>query len=175
MHKQLRDYINLSRKKFVKKTGKEEIHDFTKKAIIALNMWELKPKKAELPICDTDNNIGTAIDAICTNTRKEIVLVEWKCGFDGYFEKGNEYMAAPLGGVLNSPLNQAFCQIIIEAEILRRFYNTDVKCLYVIQINKSGIYPHIVPDNFLALSTIIYDTLIGSFVANKKAHKHWIK
>src|SRR5687768_3710667 len=145
VHKQLRDYANLSEKAFKKKYS-DGVHKYTLYAIKTLKMWKLKPVCAEFVIYDEENGIATAVDMICTPSNSkggEVVLLDWKCGFDYYMVKSNNvYMKGPLEGYSCCPLYQGYYQLAIEYAILTKKYGiTPVKCI-VVQLSQEQINPY---------------------------------
>jgi hypothetical protein len=158
VHRELRDFFNLDEKTFKAKHPKP--HLFTKKAIVAMAMWDLTPMKAEFAICDPKLMIGTGIDAICIRNGEKFIILDWKCGFDGYFEKGNGFMSGILNKITNCPLHQGYIQLLIESEILKRNYGITVDEMAVIQITKDGISPKHVPNEMKSLASPAYDLII---------------
>lgn len=168
IHRQLRDFFNLPLKKFSIKH--ENLHTYTKKAIISLHKWDMIPIKAELSICDPNEIIGTGIDGICS-LGKKLVFLDWKTGYDGYIEKGNDMMKDELSFLSNCPKNQAFLQMIVEREIVKRNYGVVPDDMYVIQLSSDGVSSYKVPDRFLSLGSIIYEKLIKYKRAKKVKSK----
>lgn len=168
IHRQLRDFFNESHEKF--KVKHEGVHDYTKKAIIAMKSWNMTPIKAEVPICDPKQKIGTGIDAVCLRDSK-LCFLEFKSGGDGYFEKGSGNMKGILELLSNCPKNQAFIQLIVENEITRRNYGVSADELHVIQLCSSGVNPYYVPSFLLDMAPQIYDEVIKNLNESKKSKK----
>jgi hypothetical protein len=171
VHRQLRDYANLSAKDFKKKHPLEDIHDYTRYAIKTLKLWKLKPVCAEFIIYDEDNGIATAIDMICTPTASkggEIILLDWKCGFDHYMVKSNNAdMKGPLKEYSCCPLYQGYYQLAIESAILSTKYGiTPSKCI-VVQLSQEQVNPYIVPTEVLNASVELYDFMVASRMEEK--------
>lgn len=168
IHRQLRDFFNEPFEKF--KIKHEEVHDYTKKAIIALKKWDLVPLRAELPICDPKEGISTGVDAICTRDSK-LLFIDWKTGYDEYIEKGSGMMEGILNFLSNCPRNQAYIQLVVESEIIRRNYGTTPDELHVVQLCNSGVNAFKVPDIITKLSPRIYDCVIGKMKKLKELKK----
>jgi len=166
VHSQLQDYINCSFKTF--KIKHEEIHEYTAKAIFAMEDWKIKPGVAEFIIYD-DNNFGSAVDHAFLTDENEIGIMDWKNGFDDYFLQGSGSMKGPLQGIYsNCPMNQGFLQLLLEKIILERFYGIKVKHVYVIQITRKGVYPFSLPEKMLGLQESIYYYFLSQLEEKRK-------
>ncbi len=156
VHRQIETYVNRG----VSEIKKEEIHPFTKKAIIAMREWKWKPIIAELPIYDPILKIATKIDLICLDKDDNIVLVEWKCGMDNYLCQGNTVMDGPLSkSFSNCPLNQALLQLLFTKMIVQKNYNIIPKKAYVVQIHSDGINPFSLPKRMETFQELCYQYL----------------
>lgn len=154
---QLRLYANAPKK--YAKLGKR-IRSTTKNFVDAYSRWGLRPVKSQFPLAAPDVGIGTCVDMIALHDHGQAVLLENKTGFQGYMLKGihwfwlgtsppvpslvksmpsgNEFMKWPLSDVDNRPLHQHYLQLLVEAEIARRYWNMDFghHC-YVVQASAS--------------------------------------
>lgn len=95
-------------KKFVASTA----HAYTRNLIAAFRTWGWKPVTGQLCIGSLSFTVGTAIDLVFLNTDQQMIIVELKCGFDGYWQTPTGMMLAPLDDVPNSPLHQATVQLL---------------------------------------------------------------
>lgn len=72
----------------------------------------LRPLQCAVPVATEGSMIYTQIDNVCQNTNSgRLVLVELKCGFDGYWTKHSGHMQWPLQQFLDCPQNQAHVQL----------------------------------------------------------------
>lgn len=137
------------------------VHPYTRKIISAMRMWKMQPFLSEHVVWDKHGNLCTAIDAIVKLEDGSYAVVEWKCGFDGYIERGNGFMHVPhRNDIPNSPLNQAFFQLAFGCLMLRNFTDIKFSHAYVIQINQEGIAKYELPEYFNAETPILYSHLI---------------
>ena len=162
IHKQLRDFINLDKKGFVRRWP--EVHPFVRNAIVALRAYGLKPITAELPICSDPDipgcGVATAIDAICMDIRNQnLVLIEWKTGFDHYLMQGSGNMEGPLGGIYSDcPLHQAWFQLALTKHIVETFYgDVRVGAAYVMQLSQAGVTPLALPEDISVSALTLFD------------------
>lgn len=151
----------------------ESLHDYTKKAIFALDKWHLTPLCAEVAIGDIENMWGTMIDSVCLFTRgdeRKLVLIEWKTGMDGYIEKGNKMMRGPLGRHFsNCPLNQAHAQLLMAKQMLIRYYGIIVSDAYVVNINTESVRPYRYPSIMGEMECEVYEYMISCLTAENLA------
>lgn len=119
-------------------------HEYTKKVIRAFKTWKLTPIMSEAPVSLYSINIATAIDIICCDSDGKLVLIELKTGMESNFSVGNGKMKGPWQA-LNSPKNQALCQMAIGGAIFEM--NTGIKNVrkYVVKVDSSGVYTFEVP------------------------------
>lgn len=121
-----------------------KIHPYTTKLINAFKAWGWRPVSAQHPVgTKAFGSVATAIDLIVKNEQGDIILVEIKCGYDGYWEKPNGQFAAPFADIPNTPCGQAMAQLIFGHFLLTRTQPHIVpKFAYVVNANKSGVTRH---------------------------------
>jgi hypothetical protein len=173
VHDQIRSYINESEKDFLKKH--ETLHFYTKKAIIAMKEWELRPIAAEFIIYDEDAKIATSIDALCIDKNYDLVIIDWKCGYDHFIMRATCTMKGPLENKYSDcPLHQAYLQVLMNKVILEKFYGINVNKCYVVQITKDGISNFSPPSDFIENRFQLYDYMVSTIKKQKlmkKEHK----
>ncbi len=157
VHSQLESYANETDfEVFVSRHP--ALHPYAKKAIKALEIWKLEPIRAELAIADPILMIGTAIDMVCVDEEGRLVIIEWKCGMDHYMMRGTASMRGPLGAFYsNSPLNQAYFQLLFERAILQYHYGVVPAKAYVVQIEMDDIMPYPLPEELIRKQGVLYD------------------
>ena len=60
---------------------------------------------------DEQIDLATLVDGVFVNERGRVVLVELKCGFEGYNDVGNGRMRPPFQRFTNAPKNQHQMQL----------------------------------------------------------------
>jgi len=162
VHDQIRFLIQYGKEEYSKKYA--NFDPFTSSAIGWIFRVGLVPLFAELPVCDPDTRIGTAVDLICTNSKNEIVLVEWKTGVYKYFNASNGYCSNIGIQLSNSPYNQARLQTLFTYHILKYRYCIDIKKCYIVHISEEETNEFILDEKFLSASKYFY----GDFSLFKK-------
>lgn len=168
VHQQLEDYINLTADEFTRRHS--SLHFDTLRVIKTLRRWRLVPCIAEFIVYDNTPRcmVGTKIDALLSHADTgEFVLVDWKCGFDNYLLKGNSMMNGPAADYSNSPLNQAFLQVLFAKIFLERHYDFRVHSSIVVQIAGDAVIPWNVPAEMIALSDQLYDYFCESLTESR--------
>jgi hypothetical protein len=158
VHSQVKDYTNKPFKVF-KARHSEDLQEYTKQLLIQKKNWGNIVGAAEVPLYDSGLMIGTATDEITYDISKpkEIIMYEWKIGFDGYFNQGSGPMHGILGGVLNnSPFNQACVQLLFNYIFLKITLGIEADKLYVVCVNKDGVNREPVPEVLLKNVSSIY-------------------
>jgi hypothetical protein len=169
VHQEICDYFNLTVASFRKKY--ETIHAYTDKAIRFLKTNRLTPIIAEYIICNEQLGFASGIDGLVRTEEGEIIIVEWKTGYDYNFEVSNgvannigQYLPSTMDedtqlmvcSIDNCPKNQAFFQALIYRAALKDVYDVNVKRAIVIQIKQDGVEPHEIPGYLLDLGPFIY-------------------
>jgi len=162
VHDQIRFLIQYGKDEYSKKYA--NFDPFTSSAIGWLFKTKLVPLIPELPICDPEIRIGTAVDLICTNEKNEISIIEWKTGNYKYFNASNGYCSNLGIQLSNSPYNQARLQTLFTYHILKYKYGIDVKKCYIVHISEEETNEFILDEKFLSASPYFY----GDFSYCKK-------
>lgn len=121
VHKELKDFVQLDGKNF--KKNRKYLHNYSGRilnAIIVRKGW--KPFLPEFDIFDEVLGIGTSIDMVCLDKEGNLILLEFKTGYKGYFEERDGFMRHSLATFPNTVLNQATLQIVTAGLILERRY-----------------------------------------------------
>jgi hypothetical protein len=166
VHDQLEHFINMEDHKyraFIRSKYKGIEHEYVMKIIGYLSDRNLTPKVAEFPIYDEKIGIATAIDAICVNNvTKKLAIVDWKVGMDDYVGQGSAPLLRPpsLTKFANSPLHQAYIQLLVEVQILERRYGICPDEVFVIRVDQSGVTKYSVPQEFMKARKEIYDCVV---------------
>jgi hypothetical protein len=90
---------------------RDERFDIIKKTL-EVRKWI--PIAAQIPVGCSHLRLATKIDFICQNEKKEIILIELKCGFDDYFNVHNQgFFQYPFQEVHISFRNKSFLQLLL--------------------------------------------------------------
>ena len=121
----------------------EALHAYTRKAVAGMKVWKWRPRRAELTVFDRVLNIATRADMLATGAKGQLILLEFKTGYDNYFECGSGAMCGPLRQhISNSPKHQALLQLFFTRELIERNYGVRIDESYVVHIHCDGVTPH---------------------------------
>lgn len=159
VHGELSDYANMPEDEWLRKYTRPNV--YTIKAIRALSIWKLEPLAGEWPIYDEDVPYSTSIDMVCVNGRGQVVLVEFKTGYEGTFEMpsyAGARLRTPLGRLKGGdcPRNKAMLQISLARATLMRKYALRNPLPLVVRIHARGVTHHWVDPYFIEKQTVIY-------------------
>lgn len=159
VHAELSDYANMPEDEWLRKYARPNV--YTIKAIRALSIWKLEPLAGEWPIYDEDVPYSTSIDMVCANSRGQVVLVEFKTGYEGTFEipsYAGARLRTPLGRLRGGdcPRNKAMLQISLARATLMRKYALRNPLPLVVRIHTRGVSHHWVDPYFIEKQTVIY-------------------
>jgi hypothetical protein len=159
VHAELSDYANMPEDEWLRKYTRPNV--YTIKAIRALSIWKLEPLAGEWPIYDEDVPYSTSIDMVCANSRGQVVLVEFKTGYEGTFEMpsyAGARLRTPLGRLRGGdcPRNKAMLQISLARATLMRKYALRNPLPLVVRIHTRGVSHHWVDPYFIEKQTVIY-------------------
>jgi hypothetical protein len=159
VHAELCDYANMKQSDWLRKHSRPNV--YTLKAIRALAIWKLEPLAGEWPIYDEDVPYSTSIDMVCANSRGQVVLVEFKTGYEGTFEMASyagARLRTPLGRLRGGdcPRNKAMLQIALVRTTLMRKYGLQNPLPLVVRIHANGVTHHWVDRYFIEKQAAIY-------------------
>ncbi len=116
------------------------LHKYTQKLISAFEVWEWTPLKGQYVVGARNwGNAGTAIDLIMETADHKVIIVEVKCGYDGYWQKPSGKLAAPLSHIDNTPLIQATAQLLFGYFLLVKTTQHRPSLSYVVNVNKDEV------------------------------------
>jgi hypothetical protein len=72
---------------------------------------ELRPIGAQVVVRCEQCDLATLVDGVFLNAEGRVVLVELKCGFEGYVDRSTGAMRGPFCALSNAPVNQHQIQI----------------------------------------------------------------
>lgn len=164
VHQELEDFVLLDRKNFLKKHG--SLHHLTHKILtFIIDTMKWQPLRSEFNIFDEGLGIGTSVDFIGTNEKGELVLVELKCGFTGYFDRSQGPMLRSLHKLSDSPHHQANLQIITAALLIMRHHGIplDAMRLYVLRVDEHQVEPFEINNDYVKkMGVKIYRDLVAT-------------
>lgn len=135
----------------IKKKKKHALDEYTRKFLLALRNYKLRPVVSELTLYDPALDIATKADLICLDAQNRIVLVETKTGYYASWDRACERMRGPAAHLLSdSPRNQALMQLLFTKRMIEQTYNTRVDRAYVIRVDPDGVTPYALPSNIKA-------------------------
>lgn len=132
--------------KKTKKKGHAVIDEYTRKFLLALKCWNLRPVCSELSLYDPTVGIATKADLICLDDKNRTVLVETKTGYYASWDRACGRMRGPLAKPLSdSPRNQSLMQLLFTKRMIERTYGTRVDRAVVIRVDPDGVTPYKLP------------------------------
>lgn len=140
VHKELRDFTVLDAKMFRKLYG--QLHPYCARLLhVILDRQKWLPLLPEFDIYDEALHIGTSVDWVGLDRDGLLVLLEFKTGYKHYFDGEDGYMQGALGGMRNTPQNQATLQLICSAQILHRQYGVPLEQmkLYIMRVDDESL------------------------------------
>ncbi|KAK3284443.1 hypothetical protein CYMTET_3904 [Cymbomonas tetramitiformis] len=113
--------------------GQGTISDTARRLIAHLDGLELVPIDAQVRVVDRANRVRTCVDLVCARKRRvdSLVLVEVKCGFEGYVSLASGRMQFELRDVPDSPRNQHHLQLALTRELYARTYQDQPEAIVV--------------------------------------------
>lgn len=131
--------------------GGVAIDEYTRKFLLALKAYKLRPVVSELGLWAPELNLATKADLICLDERNRIVLVETKTGYYASWDRACGRMRGPTVKPLSdSPRNQALVQLLFTKRMMERTYGTRVDRAYVIRVDPDGVTPYKLPPDIEA-------------------------
>ena len=130
---------------------------FTRMLIQAFKTWGWRPVKAQVVVGHDRALVGTAVDLLVRDKRGRFVVVEIKCGGEGYLTKSAGALEAPLQTVPNCTLFHYILQLLITQLLFKRVYKKH-SLAYVVVVSNAGVRrysPSAYSWKKLALETIV--------------------
>ena len=141
-------------------------HPLTTKFVQALKVLRLHPVAAQTLVGDPAEGLGTGVDLVAMDEASgELVLVELKCGFNSYADKGTGHMLHELSAYPNSPRYQHQAQLAVTAELFRRTFGVAPRTAYVLCANDHGVSYHELEPEFKRAAA----ALVARLAALRKA------
>ena len=161
VHEEIQDFIELDKNAFTKKHP--IIHEFTRRILLFISARGWIPFISEFKTFDEDLRIATSIDLVCLDVATgKLIFLEFKTGYEGYFDRYTGYMRGALNKLTNSPSNQAHIQLITSVLITMKSHRISVDEfeMYVIRVDNTCLSPDKVSNNYLSSkATKIYTDL----------------
>lgn len=127
----------------VTKKNWNDMHSFSRAFIELMRRMKLKPVGTQVVVRSKACDLATLIDGVFLNEDNKIVLVELKCGFNGYVDKSNGNMKGPFSCLKNSPKFQHQLQLcftkLMFHETFPEFKQVDAM---IVRMTESGAYVH---------------------------------
>lgn len=161
VHEEIQDFIDLDKKSFLKKHP--VIHDFTRRILLFISERNWIPFISEFMVFDEDIRVATSIDLVCLDIATgKVIFLEFKTGYEGYFDRFTGYMRKSLSKLTNSPFNQAHVQLITSVLITMKSHRISVDEfeMYVIRVDNTCLSPNKISNKYLSnKATKIYADL----------------
>ncbi len=93
------------------RTAKERRHPFSRAFIALMNRLGLRPVGAQVVVRDEQCDLATLVDGVFVDSGGRVVLVELKCGFEGYVDASTGFLGPPFQKFTNAPKNQHQLQL----------------------------------------------------------------
>lgn len=168
VHQDMRDFVmydaknyNRTHRQSKKQTDGHRLTTRLMEFIVARQKW--MPFLPEFLMFDEQLGVGTRVDMVCVNKQGDLVLLEYKTGYAGYFDQAQGVMTRSLAGLPNTPRQRATLQITVPALILNRRYGIPLRRmhLWVLRVDDAQLDPQLVPPLFVEqYGDAIYNDLL---------------
>lgn len=111
-------------------------HPFTRAVGDFMRAQGWRGLDVQTPVWCPTARLRTEIDLVCLDSNDNIVLVELKCGFVGYYTSSSECMLHELSSYGASPMCQHQAQLGVTRELFIRTFKTKPHAAYVLLINE---------------------------------------
>jgi hypothetical protein len=105
----------------------------------SLNSRGIRLIACEVPICDPDTHVATAIDAVGEDTWGRVVIIEFKAGYQHSTHGHGPLPNLAEGVVPSTALNHAMLQLGMTRAILREKYHIEAHQYLLIVSNGKGV------------------------------------
>lgn len=93
------------------KDPNEPTHSLARAFVALISRLRLVPVGAQVVVRDEQVDLATLVDGVFVDERGRVVLVELKCGFEGYNDTSNGRMRPPFRKFTNAPKHQHQLQL----------------------------------------------------------------
>lgn len=165
VHKQIEKLTNVGTSA-IKKKGRA-LDEYTRKFLLAIRVWKLRPVISELALYDSSTGVATKADVLCLDEKNRVVLVETKTGYYASWNRGCKIMSGPLHKPLSdSPFNQSLIQLLFTKKMVEA-YGTRVDRAIVIKIDPDGVIMYPLPRD-VELSGPMLSAYVGESLRKKR-------
>jgi hypothetical protein len=142
----------------------------TKRAICAMRRWGWRALKAEVPAFCDKMGVATRADLLVRTADGGVAVVEWKTGYEGYWETGVNPMSGPLARRFSdSPLNQSLMQLLFTVMMLQRTYGFPITEAYVANVKDGGVWRYPIPHEMWAAREALEGHFVGATARRRRA------
>ena len=106
-----RAFVAASSKTKDPKDPNEPTHSLARAFVALISRLRLVPVGAQVVVRDEQVDLATLVDGVFVDERGRVVLVELKCGFEGYNDTSNGRMRPPFRKFTNAPKHQHQLQL----------------------------------------------------------------
>ena len=138
VHKELQDFVEFEPAVFTRRHS--SMHPWTKRILNYLFQNGLTPIASEFNVFDPAIGVATSIDMICTRLSGQLVVIEFKTGYQHYFTASTGFMRGPLDHLVrNSARCQAMMQLMVSTIMLARYHRISNIQAWVIRVDADGL------------------------------------
>lgn len=163
IHAQVDCYVNEGRETWLQRFNLS-CSPLVGQLMAALPTRQLRPLCAEFIDFYEEHGIASSIDMLCYDEKYDALsLLELKVGGENYFERasGNLIRPAKLRTVNNSPMNQAFLQLLFYRKMIADHYPyVPLGRCYVVQLKQTGTYFRKLMPNFIDASDEVFSAVV---------------
>lgn len=168
VHKQIEKLTNFGTTA-IKKKGRA-LDEYTRKFLLAMSIWKLRPVISELSLYDSVTGAATKADLVCLDEHDRIVLIETKTGYYASWNRGCKLMRGPLCNPLSdSPCNQSLIQLLFTKKMMES-YGTRVDRALVVKIDPDGVTPYPLPRD-IERSAPALSAYVGESLRKRRTRK----
>jgi hypothetical protein len=119
--------------------GSKPRDGLAKQIIESLTARNIRLIACEVPICDTENRVATAIDGIGEDEQGRVVVLEFKAGYQRGARGHGNLQTLPGVAVPSTPLNHATLQLAMTKAILGERYQIEADQHLLLISNGKGV------------------------------------
>ena len=121
-----------------KKTKRRDL--LTKQIIDACDSWGWTPLESQVAVGIESARTATAFDLLCQNTKRELILIEVKTGFEGYWKtsKGQKLEHPAVAHVPSNPKTHAVLQAAVTSIYTEATRGVAIDHVYVLRSYSEG-------------------------------------
>lgn len=133
-------------------------HAFCRAFIVLMERLRLRPIGTQVVVRCEQCDLATLVDAVFVDAQQRVVLVELKCGFEGYIDRSNGKMRGDFGELSNAPKNQHQIQLAFTRCMFERTFPELGKVdALLVRMTESGAHVSSVDTMVDRVSRVVFD------------------